>query len=85
MSRSIAIDFFVAVPNRAAGGAIAKAAALHGYHTKVVHDEEVDEWTCYCIKTMLPVYDEIVSSQRELDELTRPLGGYSDGWGTAGD
>jgi hypothetical protein len=55
-----------------------------GYCTEVVHDEEDDPWDCYCTKTMLPTYDGVVGAERELDELSRPFGGHSDGWGTSG-
>jgi len=50
----------------------------------VVHDAEDDAWDCYCTKAMLPTYDGVVEAQRQLDELSRPFGGRSDGWGTWG-
>jgi hypothetical protein len=85
MSRAMEIEFFVAVRDHEAGEAVARLAALAGYRPELVHDEEDDAWDCYCRKTMLPTHEGITAAQRELDELSRPLGGYSDGWGTAGD
>jgi hypothetical protein len=78
------IDFFVTVPDRRAGEVVARLAELSGYRTEVVHDAEDDAWDCYCTKAMLPTYDGVVEAQRELDELSRPFGGRSDGWGTPG-
>ncbi|WP_372720856.1 ribonuclease E inhibitor RraB [Novipirellula sp.] len=48
--------------------------------------EEDDEefgpsWTVYVNVTMVPEYDEIIRIQAELDELSKPHGGRSDGWG----
>lgn len=79
------IDFFVAVLDWRIGEEVARLAWLAGYRTKVVHDEEDDAWTCYCTRVMMPTYDGVVAEQRELDELSLPFGGYSDGWGTSGD
>jgi hypothetical protein len=33
---------------------------------------------------MVPTYEVVVAAQKELDELSAPLGGHSDGWGTLG-
>lgn len=85
MSRPMEIDFVVAVPMREAGEAVARLAAHSGYRTELVHDEEDDEWVCYCRTVMLLTYSRIVAAQCELDELSRPFGGRSDGWGTFGD
>ena len=48
------------------------------------YDEEDDAWTCNCKKYMLANYDGVVASQRELDEICGPFGGFTDGWGTFG-
>jgi hypothetical protein len=85
MSRPMDIDFFVSVPDRQAGESVARLATGLGYRTELVHDEEDDAWDCYCTKAMLATYDGVVEAQRELDELSRPFGGHSDGWGTSGD
>ena len=48
-------------------------------------EEEITEpWTCTCQKTLILSYENVMSAQAELDEISRPLGGYSDGWGTMG-
>src|SRR6188768_361078 len=47
---------------------------------------EADEitWTCNCQRRMVATYDAIVAVQAELDALSEPHGGYSDGWGSFG-
>ena len=84
MSRPMDIDFFVSVPDQLAGESVAQLASGLGYTTSVVHDEEDDAWDCYCTKFMLATHDGVVEAQRELDELSHPFGGFTDGWGTAG-
>ena len=89
MSKPMEIDFAVAVPSREAGERVAEQAKQRGFRVDLVpdaHEEEPDAttWTCYCTKTMVPEYDELLSVQRELDDLSKPFGGWSDGWGTFG-
>jgi hypothetical protein len=40
---------------------------------------------CYCSKNIMLDYNEIISIQEQLNEISRPFGGYSDGWGTFGE
>jgi hypothetical protein len=84
MTKPMEIDFFVAVPDQEAGQRVAELATGHGYRTKVVFDEEDDAWDCYCTKLMVPTYEAVCGAQSELDELSRPVNGYTDGWGTEG-
>jgi hypothetical protein len=90
MSRPMLVDFAVVVPDERAGLRVAAAARLKGYEVSVERDEEeegVDDepsWTCYCSRTMVLAYDEVVAVQAELNQLSRPAGGYCDGWGTFG-
>lgn len=96
MSKPLAIDFPVAVPDEASAKAVHKALVKAGYECEIVYDEgEPDEdeeadpddeefgpsWTVYAYVTMVPEYHEIVRIQADLDRLARPLGGHSDGWG----
>lgn len=84
MSQPMLIDFAVAVPNEDAGKAVAEVAAARGYKPDVFKNDDTSTWTCYCTKEMLPTYNAIIAAQDELDELSKPYGGYSDGWGTLG-
>jgi hypothetical protein len=84
MSRAMDIDFAVAVPNEESGLAIAEIVRARGYRPDVSRDDESGDWTCYCTRSMVPTYDAIIAVQNELDALVKPLGGYSDGWGTFG-
>jgi len=84
MSRAMAIDFAVAVPDEDSGVQVAVAAQRAGYETSISRDDESGNWTCYCKKAMLATYGAVLAAQDELDRLARPCGGRADGWGTFG-
>jgi regulator of RNase E activity RraB len=84
MSAPMSIDFCVAVATESAAKSVAELAILKGYKTDIVKDHNGPDWTCYCIKEMVPTYNAIIAAQKELDELSKPYGGHSDGWGTLG-
>jgi hypothetical protein len=84
MSRPMAIDFMVAVPDEQSGRAVAEAAQARGYATSVKRDEPSGGWTCYCTKSMLATHAGVLDAQAELDRVAQPHGGHSDGWGTFG-
>jgi hypothetical protein len=84
MTKAMEIDFFVDVPNQAAGLRVAELATCLGYRSTVTYDEEDDAWTCYCTRLMVPTYAAVCGAQSELDELSRPVDGRTDGWGTEG-
>ncbi len=75
------VEFFVAVPDFATGEKIAQALKVEGYNCLIDQDDETDEWSCSFSKKMLLQYQEIVKLQNKLDQITKPLGGFSDGWG----
>ena len=84
MSKPMDIDFAVDVPNEARAADMARLAAERGYTTSVECDQSNQRWTCYCTRPMVPTYDGVIAAQKELDELSGPLDGRSDGWGTSG-
>jgi hypothetical protein len=51
---------------------------------KSFYDDEDDAWDRHCAKLMVPTYEAVCGAQSELDELSRPVDGYTDGWGTEG-
>jgi hypothetical protein len=75
------VDFFVAVPDKMSGDTVLKILSDNGFNCELEQDDESKEWTCYCIKKMLLKYEAIIDIQKRLDELSKPYGGYSDGWG----
>jgi hypothetical protein len=83
LTKPMVVDFQIAVPDEASCQAVAKAAGHVGFHTKVVAEKN-GEWTCWCTKTMVPSYDEVIAVQKLLDELSCPYGGWTDGWGSFG-
>jgi hypothetical protein len=84
MSQPMMIDFCVAVPNESAAKAIAELVILKGYVPDIAKDDDRTKWSCYCKKEMVPTYNAIIVAQEELNELSKPYGGHSDGWGTSG-
>ena len=84
MSRPMVIDFHVSATDQAAAAAIARAAGKLGYQTKVYRHDDDSAWTCECSKEMIATHEAVTGAQDELDALSRPHGGHSDGWGTFG-
>ena len=84
MTKPMVVDFAVDVPTEVAGQKIALLAEERGYSGDVRFDEESHSWTCYCSKSMVATYTAVIAAQDELDELSAPFGGKSDGWGTFG-
>jgi hypothetical protein len=75
------VEFFVAVPDRATGEKVSQVLKEKGINCFLEQDDDTDEWACCCSKKMLLNYNELVKMQKELDALSKPHGGYSDGWG----
>ncbi|WP_324725959.1 ribonuclease E inhibitor RraB [Actomonas aquatica] len=82
--RPMKVDFHVAMPNEKNGRAFAEIVASRGYEPDLSFDQELQEWTCSCSRTMLLEYDALLKCQKELDEISAPFDGFSDGWGTFG-
>ncbi|MEG3223313.1 MULTISPECIES: ribonuclease E inhibitor RraB [Vibrio] len=84
LSKPLEIDFFVAVPSKRLGDQVALEVDKLGFKTSVEQDEETGAWTCYCTKTLIPEYPEIVRIEEELTIIAKPYGGYADGFGSYG-
>jgi hypothetical protein len=75
------VDFFVAVPDKATGEKLSQVLKEEGFNCFLEQDDETEEWACCCSKRMLLNYNELIKIQNKLNDLSKPLGGYSDGWG----
>ncbi|WP_442598568.1 ribonuclease E inhibitor RraB [Neobacillus sp. D3-1R] len=75
------VEFFVAVPNKTTGEKVSQVLKGEGFNCLLEQDDETDEWLCSFSKKMLLNHSEIVKMQKKVDELCKPHGGYSDGWG----
>ena len=85
MSRPMLIDFQVAMPDESAARALGDTAARLGYDVEIYDSPECSlPWTCQCSKRMVATYDGVIAVQQQLSELSAPLGGHPDGWGTFG-
>ncbi|QEY21665.1 ribonuclease E inhibitor RraB [Psychrobacillus sp. AK 1817] len=75
------VDFFVAVPDKESGESVLKELGDNGFNCELEQDEDTEEYTCYCFVKMLLNHEDIVNIQKQLDELSKPYDGYTDGWG----
>ncbi|MFD2444774.1 ribonuclease E inhibitor RraB [Bacillus sp. CGMCC 1.16607] len=75
------VEFFVAVSNKDAGEKLAIVLKGEGFNCFLEQDDDTEEWACCCSKRMLLNYSELIKIQKKLDDLSKPHGGYSDGWG----
>ena len=85
LSKPLEMDFCLAVPSQKIGIQVATKVENLGFKTSVENDGygEVSEgWTCYCTKTLIPKYSEIVAMEDKLDGIAQLYGGYIDGFGT---
>jgi regulator of RNase E activity RraB len=80
-SKQHSVEFFVAVPNHSIGELLANELKDEGFHCFVEQDDETEEWQCCCSIKMNLDYQKIIDTQNKLDHLSKPHGGYSDGWG----
>jgi hypothetical protein len=79
--KSHSVEFFIAVPDEKSGERLTDVLKAEGFNCFIEQDDETDEWTCCTSKNMLLEYDKIVEIQDRLDQLSKPYGGFSDGWG----
>jgi regulator of RNase E activity RraB len=85
MTKPMYINFHVAFPEQASAKSLADIAYQLGYRVRI-YDSPTSRlpWTCECSCRMVPDYDAILAIQLELAELSKPVGGHLDGWGTFG-
>jgi hypothetical protein len=96
LSKAINIEFAVHSPDEAASKTIEQAMIAKGYNAEIFYDEgELEEgeevtpeneefapsWSVYTEISMIPEHGEILRIQKELDDISLPFGGKSDGWG----
>jgi hypothetical protein len=84
LSKEMEIDFCVAAPSELAGLEFSVEAQKIGFSTDVSQDSETGDWTCYCTRTMVPEYDEIIHIQSLLNAIGQDFNCFSDGWGSFG-
>jgi Regulator of ribonuclease activity B len=75
------VDFFVAVPDKTTGEELSQVLKEEGFNCFLEQDDETEEWACCFSKRMLLNYNELIQIQNKLNNLSKPHGGYSDGWG----
>ena len=83
-SRPMKVDFQIAAPDKETAQKIAAVVKPHGFEVDCYEDGEEGGFTCSCSRLMLLVHRDLLRIQEELDQLSAPLGGKADGWGTFG-
>ncbi len=84
LSRPLEMDFFASVPSQAAGDAVALRVVELGFAASVEQDEDSQQWTCYCTKTIVPNYAMVVEIEAQIDAVAQAHGGHADGFGSFG-
>lgn len=84
MNEPMEIEFHIFVGDKTSGDAIVKAVESEGFEADLWCDEDTEDWTCTCYKSMLATYDGITKTEELLSEVCSPFGGEPDGWGTFG-
>lgn len=84
LSLPMEFDFFIAIPSERLGLRIASEVSRLDFETSVEFDSEVNEWTCYCTKKIIPSYENIEKIEQELSQIASKLGGNYDGFGSFG-
>ncbi len=84
LTKPMEIDFFVAVPSEKTGDEVAIRVKPLGFRVSVEQDTKSGDWTCYCTKTLIPEYTEVIKIEKLLTNIAEPFGGYSDGFGSYG-
>ena len=87
MTRPMDVDFPVVFADKSTAERFAAIAQKRGFETRLwQHEAEEDDtdWDVVCVKRMILTYELVLAVQSELNELSGPMGGYSDGWGTFG-
>jgi regulator of RNase E activity RraB len=84
LSAEMEIDFCVSAPDESSGLEFSTEAQKIGFCTDVSQDSESGRWTCYCTRTMVPAYEEIIHIQELLNAIGKDFDCFSDGWGTFG-
>jgi hypothetical protein len=84
ISKPMDVDFPVVFADEVTARRFSEVAREHGYFPQLWKSAEDDQWDVICVKRMVLTYIAVLDVQRELDNLSEPFGGYSDGWGTFG-
>lgn len=77
-----AIEYYVYFKTKTAALRARPLIRKKGFHVELLTDSSGKRWICLSIKEMLLRYEAIQKTKKVLDRLTKPFGGYCDGWGT---
>ena len=84
MASPMVIEFPVVVSTEILAERFARIARERGFAANLWKHEDGADWDVVCSIGMVPTYADVVRTQQQLNDLSEPFGGYSDGWGTFG-
>ena len=84
MASPMVIEFPVVVSTEILAERFARIARERGFTANLWKHEDGADWDVVCSIGMVPTYADVVRTQQQLNDLSEPFGGYSDGWGTFG-
>jgi hypothetical protein len=84
MDSPMVIEFPVVISTATLADQFASTARERGFDAHLWKHHDDSDWDVICAVSMVPTYDGVVRIQQELNNLAKPFGGYSDGWGTFG-
>ena len=84
LSKPIQIDFHISIPSESAGNDLIQITENLSFISDLDYDDDTDSWTCWCSKSMIPEYDLLIQTQKQLNKLAKKVGGHADGWSSFG-
>jgi hypothetical protein len=84
LTKPMEVDFFIAVESKEEGDQIAAKVQDVGFKTSLKQDTVTLDWTCYCTKTIIPQYLEVIEIEQQLSSISELYGGYLDGFSSYG-
>lgn len=82
VNEKIKIDFFVAFEKEDDAKKFMNDDNLEGFSLDLDFEEDLNCWTCFCMKELLLNYNDIKKTEEYLSETSKPYNGYADGFST---
>ncbi|MEL7492044.1 MAG: ribonuclease E inhibitor RraB [Pseudomonadota bacterium] len=81
MTKPLAIEFQILVPNENTADKVARELQKSGYGSNKDYDDVDDEWLIICPIEMVPSYENVVSMQKTLEGKLASCKAQLVGWG----
>lgn len=84
LDKPMNIEFFLSIPSVGIGDIVSNDKRLSDFEMSIEHDQESNEWTCYCEITVIPTYANITKIEALLGRVAEEYGAHYDGFGSFG-